>query len=195
MESRPRLDSRAPRRARALGESMVTRWRVGGELEVSDVSVADSDTRFRRQAARDRNFLARSKPERLNPVAGYRWMSQLGAGCVKTLMGSGAPPIFEACALPKRDKIAKILALRGYMDSLAEFSHMSDVYGPRPIATDFGRLWFKVTTADVYPASLRGLIDSLPRASMDFRALPPQRRQGIGRSHAGPDTRFGKRRR
>jgi hypothetical protein len=29
---------------------------------------------------------------------------------------------------------------------------------------------------------------------MDFRALPPQRRQGIGRSHAGPDTRFGKRR-
>jgi hypothetical protein len=23
---------------------------------------------------------------------------------------------------------------------------------------------------------------------MDFRALPPQRRQGIGRSHAGPDT-------
>ena len=29
---------------------------------------------------------------------------------------------------------------------------------------------------------------------MDFRALPPQRRQGIGRSHADPDTRFGKRR-
>ena len=29
---------------------------------------------------------------------------------------------------------------------------------------------------------------------MDFRALPPQRRQGIGRDHAGPDTRFGKRR-
>ena len=29
---------------------------------------------------------------------------------------------------------------------------------------------------------------------MDFRALPPQRRQGIGRNHAGPDTRFGKRR-
>jgi hypothetical protein len=29
---------------------------------------------------------------------------------------------------------------------------------------------------------------------MDFRALPPQRRRGIGRSHAGPDTRFGKRR-
>src|SRR5882757_8901448 len=29
---------------------------------------------------------------------------------------------------------------------------------------------------------------------MDFRALPPQRRQGIGRSHAGPGTRFGKRR-
>src|SRR3984957_19124838 len=35
---------------------------------------------------------------------------------------------------------------------------------------------------------------SSPRATMDFRALPPQRRQGIGRSHAGPDTRFGKRR-
>src|SRR6478735_11409183 len=35
---------------------------------------------------------------------------------------------------------------------------------------------------------------SSPRAMMDFRALPPQRRQGIGRSHAGPDTRFGKRR-
>ena len=31
-------------------------------------------------------------------------------------------------------------------------------------------------------------------ARMDFRALPPQRRQGIGRNHAGPDTRFGKRR-
>ena len=29
---------------------------------------------------------------------------------------------------------------------------------------------------------------------MDFRALPPQRRQGIGRSHAGLDTWFGKRR-
>jgi hypothetical protein len=29
---------------------------------------------------------------------------------------------------------------------------------------------------------------------MDFRALPPQRRQGFGRSHASPDTRFGKRR-
>ena len=29
---------------------------------------------------------------------------------------------------------------------------------------------------------------------MDFRVLPPQRRQGIGRSHAGPDTRLGKRR-
>jgi hypothetical protein len=29
---------------------------------------------------------------------------------------------------------------------------------------------------------------------MDFRALPPQPRQGICRSHAGPDTRFGKRR-
>ena len=29
---------------------------------------------------------------------------------------------------------------------------------------------------------------------MDFRALPPQRRQGIGRCHAGPDTGFGKRR-
>ena len=29
---------------------------------------------------------------------------------------------------------------------------------------------------------------------MDFRALPPQRRQGIGRNHAGPDTRLGKRR-
>ena len=29
---------------------------------------------------------------------------------------------------------------------------------------------------------------------MDFRALPPQRRQGIDRSHAGLDTRFGKRR-
>jgi hypothetical protein len=35
---------------------------------------------------------------------------------------------------------------------------------------------------------------SSPRGTMDFRALPPQRRQGIGRSHAGPDTRFGKRR-
>ena len=34
-----------------------------------------------------------------------------------------------------------------------------DVYGPRPIAIDFGELRFKVTTADVYPASLRGLID------------------------------------
>ena len=53
----------------------------------------------------------------------------------------------------------------------------------------------RVTTADVYPASLCGLNDRrLPRATMDFRALPPQRRQGIGRSHAGPDTRFGKRR-
>jgi hypothetical protein len=29
---------------------------------------------------------------------------------------------------------------------------------------------------------------------MDFRALPPQQRQGIGGNHAGPDTRFGKRR-
>ena len=35
---------------------------------------------------------------------------------------------------------------------------------------------------------------SSPRATMDFRALPPQRRQGISRNHAGPDTRFGKRR-
>ena len=34
-----------------------------------------------------------------------------------------------------------------------------DVYGPRPIAIDFSELRFKVTTADVYPASLRGLID------------------------------------
>src|SRR5215471_13183399 len=34
-----------------------------------------------------------------------------------------------------------------------------DVYGPRPNAIDFWELWFKVTTADVYPASLRGLID------------------------------------
>ena len=33
------------------------------------------------------------------------------------------------------------------------------VYGPRPIAIDFSELRFKVTTADVYPASLRGLID------------------------------------
>src|SRR6201999_2839680 len=32
---------------------------------------------------------------------------------------------------------------------------------------------------------------SLPRASMDFRALPPQRRQDIGRRYAGPDTRLG----
>jgi len=31
-------------------------------------------------------------------------------------------------------------------------------------------------------------------ATMDFPAIPPQRRQGIGRNHAGPDTRFGKRR-
>src|SRR5271163_4364954 len=35
---------------------------------------------------------------------------------------------------------------------------------------------------------------SSPRATMDFLALPPQRRQGIRRSHAGPDTRFRKRR-
>jgi hypothetical protein len=34
-----------------------------------------------------------------------------------------------------------------------------DVYGPRPIAIDFSGLRFKITTADVYPASLRGLID------------------------------------
>ena len=34
-----------------------------------------------------------------------------------------------------------------------------DVYGPRPIATGFGRLRSKVTTADVYPASLCGLND------------------------------------
>jgi hypothetical protein len=54
----------------------------------------------------------------------------------------------------------------------------------------------RVTTADVYPASLCGVSDRRrrPRATMDFRALPPQRRRGIGRSHAGPDTRFGKRR-
>ena len=34
-----------------------------------------------------------------------------------------------------------------------------DVYGPRPIAIDFSELRFRVTTADVYPASLRGLND------------------------------------
>ena len=34
-----------------------------------------------------------------------------------------------------------------------------DVYGPRPIAIDFSELRFKVTTADVYPASLHGLIN------------------------------------
>jgi hypothetical protein len=37
-----------------------------------------------------------------------------------------------------------------------------DVYGPRPIAIDFSELRFKVTTADVYPASLCGLIDQAP---------------------------------
>src|SRR6185436_7366694 len=34
----------------------------------------------------------------------------------------------------------------------------------------------------------------MPRASMGFRPLPPQWLQDIGRSHAGPHTRFGKRR-
>jgi hypothetical protein len=34
----------------------------------------------------------------------------------------------------------------------------------------------------------------VPRAPMDFRALPPQRRPDIGICHAGPHTRFGKRR-
>jgi hypothetical protein len=36
---------------------------------------------------------------------------------------------------------------------------MSGCIWTRPIATDFGRLWFKVTTADVYPASLCGVSD------------------------------------
>src|SRR5215472_6947345 len=35
---------------------------------------------------------------------------------------------------------------------------------------------------------------SVPRASMGFRPLPPQWLQDIGRSHADPHTRFGKRR-
>jgi len=48
---------------------------------------------------------------------------------------------------------------RLYGNLLPSFHTCLDVYGPRPIATDFGRLWFKVTTADVYPASLRGLIN------------------------------------
>ena len=34
-----------------------------------------------------------------------------------------------------------------------------DVYGPRPIATCFADTGPRVTTADVYPASLCGLID------------------------------------
>jgi hypothetical protein len=51
-----------------------------------------------------------------------------------------------------------------------------------------------VTTADVYPASYCGWTTFSPRASMGFRPLPPQRLPDISRSHAGPHTRFGKRR-
>jgi len=36
--------------------------------------------------------------------------------------------------------------------------------------------------------------NSAPRAPMDFRVLPPQRRPDIGLCHAGPHTRFGKQR-
>jgi hypothetical protein len=68
-----------------------------------------------------------------------------------------------------------------------------DVYGPRPIAT--GRRdqvqWSQLLT---YIRLLMRPDISSPRATMDFRALPPQRPLGIGRGHAGPHTRFGKRR-
>jgi hypothetical protein len=82
-----------------------------------------------------------------------------------------------------------VLRRRGVIDYL-------DVYGPRPIATGLAKAGRKVTTADVLSGFLmrRERSSSSPRATMDFRTLPPQRRQGIGRSHAGPDTRFGKRR-
>ena len=38
-------------------------------------------------------------------------------------------------------------------------------------------------------------VDLADGISVPEELAPPQRRQGIGRSHAGPDTRFGKRRR
>src|SRR5712671_1902812 len=69
-----------------------------------------------------------------------------------------------------------------------------DVYGPRPIAT--GRL-------DQDPRSqlltyIRLLYAAGQRLRREprwiFRALPPHRPRDIGRSHAGPHTRFGKRR-
>jgi hypothetical protein len=58
---------------------------------------------------------------------------------------------------------------------------------------DFSELRFKVTTADVYPASLRGLIDHRREPRWIFARF--HLNDGVGRSHAGPDTRFGKRRR
>ena len=88
-------------------------------------------------------------------------------------------PNFEGYRLAERE-IAKILALRRYKVSVAEFSHG---LGGKPTSGSHemtalartpvlsGRIWtppdcnrfwqalFKVTTADVYPASLRGLID------------------------------------
>jgi hypothetical protein len=70
-----------------------------------------------------------------------------------------------------------------------------DVYGPRRIATSFGRfrVWRSQLLTYIRLPECGSKI-SAPRASMEFRSLPPHWLLGISRSYAGPHTRFRKRR-
>ena len=98
---------------------------------------------------------------------------------------SGFPQTVMSALPPRADMCGATRDVR--------FGPCVDVYGPRPIAT--GRRdqvqWSQLLT---YIRLLMRPDISSPRAPMDFRALPPQRPPDIGRGHAGPHTRFGKRR-
>ena len=114
--------------------------------------------------------------------------SQFAGRIGKTGKGGYAP----ACSLPRF-----LLAARPSDQGVTLQAERAclDVYGPRPIATGLAGSGSRSQLLTyIRLPDRRERSSSSPRATMDFRALPPQRRQGIGRSHAGPDTRFGKRR-
>ena len=152
-------------------------------------SIPDPSRRERSRSAL--TFKRRLRPSAAQGCAdGVDWDKHTNLSCTpEPQHESPGGPEFESLHSGRDRPAIRGLAVRirhpGRPECARKALSCLDVYGPRPIAIDFSELRFKVTTADI---RLRYALDrSSPLATMDFRALPPQCRQSIGRIHASPD--------
>ena len=114
-------------------------------------------------------------------------LAREGAGCERLMSVPGIGPIISKARTGASVELHSDERKRRFIACV-------DVYGPRPIATVFGMFRIDGHNCRHISGFLMRRDMLMPRASMGFRPLPPQWLQDIGRSHAGPHTRFGKRR-